>query len=454
MKSTPSPRASGILRHPYLLMFFVALAVRLALILTTRSYIFPLMFLPAPFSLGDPHFAFGNEIGSIAHSIATGHGFGSPFGPITGPTAWIGPIYPYMCAAVFKIFGIFTPASAFVLLFLNSIFSAWTCVPLYKICELTMGRPAALWSGWTWALLPYFLVWPTTVIWETCLVALLLTYLVFMTLRLADPANANGKSGWLIFGLLWGFALLTNPVLLTFFPVSFFWLAYRRWRVKLDFLRPIALALVICALVISPWLVRNRVVLGHFIFIRSNFGFEFHLGNYHFSNGFGWAGKHPSENKAERELYTRLGEVAYIAAKRNEAVAFVRQYPQEFLSLTGKRIRAFWSGEMLIYGREPMLPWVYPVLSTMTLLGLLAAFRNRLRGAGLFFGLILLYPLPFYIAFPQTRNRHPIEPEMLALSIYFLIAVFREFRGQREALHTPTLNAEKAQIVEVEPTLA
>jgi Dolichyl-phosphate-mannose-protein mannosyltransferase len=454
MISAPSPRAGAIRRHPCLLMFFVALAVRLALIVATRSYIFPLVFLPAPFSLGDPHFAFGNEIGSIAHSIATGHGFGSPFGPITGPTAWIGPVYPYMCAAVFKIFGIFTPSSAFVLLFLNSIFSAWTCVPLYKICELTMGRPAALWSSWTWALLPYFLVWPTTVIWETCLVGLLLTYLVFMTLRLADPASANGKNGWLKFGLLWGFALLTNPVLLTFFPVSFLWLAYRRRREKLAYLRPIALTLVICALVISPWLVRNRVVLGHFIFIRSNFGFEFHLGNYHFSNGFGWAGKHPSENKAERELYARLGEVAYIASKRDEAIAFVRQYPQEFLALTGKRIQAFWSGEMLIYGREPMLPWVYPVLSTMTLLGLLAAFRNRLRGAGLFFGLILLYPLPFYIAFPQTRNRHPIEPEMLALSVYFVVAVFREFRGKPEMSHAPSLPVNTAPARHTEPVRA
>src|ERR1700676_2267040 len=89
-----------IRRTPCLFMFLAALALRLAWILIFRSYIFPLVVLSPPFSIGDPHFQFGHEIGSIAHSIATGHGFGSPFGPITGPTAWIAPVYPYLCAAV------------------------------------------------------------------------------------------------------------------------------------------------------------------------------------------------------------------------------------------------------------------------------------------------------------------------------------------------------------------
>jgi hypothetical protein len=73
--------------HTYLLMVFVALAFRVARILIVRSYDIPLAVVPSPASFGDPHFGFGNEIGSIAHSIFTGHGFGSPFGPITGPTA-------------------------------------------------------------------------------------------------------------------------------------------------------------------------------------------------------------------------------------------------------------------------------------------------------------------------------------------------------------------------------
>ncbi|MGB8473558.1 MAG: hypothetical protein WCE61_05665, partial [Candidatus Acidiferrum sp.] len=79
--------------------------------------------------------------------------------------------------------------------------------------------------------------------------------------------------------------------------------------------------------------------------------------------------------------------------------------------------------------------------SLTTLFGFLIAARDRVKGAGLFFGLLLLYPLPFYLAFPQARNRYVIEPIMLALSVYFLIAVWHRLfakRGQLDAHGTPT----------------
>ena len=428
--------AGTVRRQPYLLMVLVALALRLARILIVHSYIIPITHVAPPISVGGPHFTFGYEIGSIAHSIATGHGFGSPFGPITGPTAWIAPLYPYLCAAVFKVFGVFSPASAFVILFLNSAFAALTCIPLYKIGERMMGPIAGLWAGWAWAIVPYFWLWPTSEVWETSLVTLLLACLVLMTLELADTANMKNGINWLMLGLLWGIALLTNPVLLTFLPVSFLWLAHRLWQEKAPILRSATLALVTCALVVTPWLVRNRVVFGQFVFIRSNFGFEFHLGNYHFSNGFGWAGKHPSANKEERDEYVRMGEITYVASRRDEAIAFVRQYPREFLELTAKRLYAFWSGGMIDYGGGPLLPWLYGPFSLLTLFGWLLAARDKIKGQGLLLGLLLLYPLPFYIAFPQARNRHAIEPEMLALSVYFVIVLLRRLGLKRGGPHS------------------
>ena len=57
------------------------------------------------FKTTDNNFSFGWEMGRIAASIASGHGFSNPFGPPTGPTAWEPPLYPYQVAAVFHIFG-------------------------------------------------------------------------------------------------------------------------------------------------------------------------------------------------------------------------------------------------------------------------------------------------------------------------------------------------------------
>ena len=104
----------------------IALVLRLSWILIGHTY---------KFKAADDNFSFGWEMGRIAASLASGHGFSNPFGPPTGPTAWEPPLYPYLTAGVFFIFGIYTKASAFVLLALNSVFSALTCIPIFLIAR-------------------------------------------------------------------------------------------------------------------------------------------------------------------------------------------------------------------------------------------------------------------------------------------------------------------------------
>src|SRR6266478_9155547 len=65
---------------------------------------------------------FAQETGNIAYSLVTGKGFSNPFRRDTGPTAWLTPVYPFLVAAAFKLFGIFTVPSFFFLVFLNIFF--------------------------------------------------------------------------------------------------------------------------------------------------------------------------------------------------------------------------------------------------------------------------------------------------------------------------------------------
>ena len=101
-------------------MVAIALLLRVIWIVIGHTY---------KFKSTDHNFGFGWEMGRVGASLASGHGFSSPFGLATGPTAWEPPLYPYLIAAVFQVFGIYSKASAFVLLTMNSIFSALTCVP-------------------------------------------------------------------------------------------------------------------------------------------------------------------------------------------------------------------------------------------------------------------------------------------------------------------------------------
>src|SRR5205823_6163517 len=118
--------------------------------------------------------SFGYEMGRIGRALANGRGFSDPFDMSTGPTAWEPPLYPYVIAGVFKLTGIYTSASALILLSLNCIFSALTCIPIFLIARRCFSEKVAVWTAWGWALLPTVMYWSTRWVWETSLAALLL----------------------------------------------------------------------------------------------------------------------------------------------------------------------------------------------------------------------------------------------------------------------------------------
>lgn len=429
--------------RPYFWMVVIAFVLRIALILILQSYeITPDRIRPfwprlesqgtaiaVPLEIKE-QFAFGYEVGSVAASIARGEGFGSPFGGNTGPTAWLGPVYPYLCSVVFRLAGSYTELSAFIIFVINSLISALTCIPIVLIGEHTLGRHIGVRAGWLWATLPWFMQWPTTWIWEMPLSALFLSLLLLLSLRLSQT---NEGKKWLGFGALWGVSALTNPSLLSFLPFSLGWPAYKLHRRGLKTVAPVALAVLACVVVVTPWLIRHRLVLGEFVFIRSNFWYEFQLGNYHNSNGMGWGGKHPSVNILQYEKYTRLGELGYVASAKREAQAFLRRHPDEFAQLSLRRLAGFWSGTYLVYSATTFEFWTPGIVfgfSALSLLGLLLALWRRVNGSTLFLLLLTFYPAVYYITYPQGRYRHAIEPVLLLLAAYLIYELNGYFRAK------------------------
>src|SRR3984957_3181705 len=158
-------------------MVAIALLLRVGWIVVGHTY---------KFKSTDNNFGFGWEMGRIAAAIASGHGFSNAFGTPTGPTAWEPPLYPYLTAGVFHIFGIYSRASAFVLLSINSLFSALTCIPIFLIARRIFSEQVAVGSAWTWALLPYAMPWCTRWVWETSLSPLLLAVIFWLALTIED----------------------------------------------------------------------------------------------------------------------------------------------------------------------------------------------------------------------------------------------------------------------------
>ncbi|HEX4784995.1 MAG TPA: glycosyltransferase family 39 protein [Candidatus Sulfotelmatobacter sp.] len=372
------------------------------------------------FKTSDNNFGFGWEMGRIGASLASGHGFSSPFGPATGSTAWEPPLYPYLTAGVFRIFGIYSKASAFVLLTINSVFSALTCVPIFLTARRIFSEKVAVGSAWAWALLPNVMFWSTRWVWETSLSALLLTTIFWLALTLEDR---DGLLGWFRFGLLWGVAALTSTSLLSFLPAAGLWAWYHRAKRGKKSIAGIVLASVVFFFCVTPWLVRNYKTFGQFIFIRDNFGAELRLGNGPGADGTWMEYLHPTQDVYAMRRYQAMGELAYIAMRKQQAIDYIKADYRRFAFLCVKRFIYFWAGPP-----KATQPWwmndvknsLFLGSSVLMFWGLGRALRLRKPGAWLLCGLILLYPAIYYVVFPAPRYRVPIEPEMAILAVWLL----------------------------------
>ncbi|HET8667507.1 MAG TPA: glycosyltransferase family 39 protein [Terriglobales bacterium] len=377
---------------------------------------------------GMQNFSFGYETGRIAASIANGFGFANPFDGMTGPTAWVAPLYPYLTAGVFRIFGTYSHSSAFVLLAINSLFSALTAIPVYLIAKRVYGDRVGRWSGWTWTLLPYAMYWGIKWIWETSLSAFLVAVLFWLTLKLENDPRFRT---WLWWGALWGLLALVNPACLSFLLFAGLWVCWRRYRQGLRWFVPaVASALIFIAL-ITPWEVRNYQTFHKFIFIRGNLGVETRLGNAENANGMWMWWLHPTQNAAELAKYKKMGEVAYVAARKQEVVDFIHRDPAKFVKLCATRAVYYWAGvpqSSNFYAQSEIKNALFLTSSVLTFLGLWLTIRRRKRAAFLFTTLLLVYPCVYYLTFPHARYRHPIEPLMVILVVY-LFSESRELRA-------------------------
>ena len=403
--SPPKPRGS--------LLFIVALAfaVRLVAVPAVHSW---------PMGPDSSLWKSGPEIVNIAQSLTCHHGFSSPFGVATGPTAWVPPVYPFLLSLIFSVFGIKTGSSALIILIMQAFFSALVCLPVYEIGDMLFGRRIASFAAWAWALFPYAVLLPVLFIWETALSALLLTSLCCWSMQLGS-LSLRSRVG---VGVLWGVAALTNTALLALLPV--FIVVYLLQPVQRSrYLRVWAPVMLACLLTVSPWSWRNWHVFHALMPIRSNFAENLWLGNHEGGSGRIAYGLNASENKQELQKYSSMGEIQYVAQRRREATQFISGHRAEVVRLILYRIQYWWYAK----GESARIFTLYIFLSVLSLCGVVLAFVQRHSGARLLAVCILLYPIVYYLTDVYARYRYPIEPLMILLATLFVVEVFDRLRN-------------------------
>jgi 4-amino-4-deoxy-L-arabinose transferase-like glycosyltransferase len=409
--SWPQQSTRQPFHHSILFIVLIAFLLRLAVITVGHTY---------RITPRRDHFQFGWEMGRIARSIAEGKGFSSPTDLPTGPSAWAPPLYPYILAGVFQLFGVYSALSAWMILAFNSIFAALTCFTLYRIAERIYEPAVACATAWTWAIFPYAIYWPVRVVWETSLTTFLLSLALLLTLCMADQPPRLRM--WILFGLLWGVIALTNTAIVSMFPFCLLWLLYRLPR-RAEQLMGAALCVLTAALVVSPWLVRNYEAFGKFIFVRDNFPLEMYEANNDQSAGLWTRNEHPGNSPEAMRRFQELGELGFMAEKKQEVRQFIREHPARFWRFTAERAVYFWIAPpqaTIVAGYDLMISRHTNFLlgAVLAFAGLWLTIRNRKRAAFLLACFLLIYPLPYYLVMPFVRYKHPIEPEMIMLIVY------------------------------------
>lgn len=404
-------------RRILLLMVVVAFGLRLIVM----SFLYP--------ERTDPyrdHWRMGGEAGRIARSIAEGKGFSNPLFGETGPTAWLAPVYPYLLAGIFKVFGIYSSASAIVALALDCLLSALTCIPIFFIARRQFGDRTAKWAGWAWAFFPYGIYFSADFIWATTLTTLLMACVFLVALSL-EETSAVGQ--WVGFGVLSGVGGLTDPIIMSVAPFLGAWAWYRLWRSGKRWLMPGLGAVVAVTLTVSPWFIRNYETFHKVIPFRSCLGLEVYFGNNANSWHWGPPGYHPSDNENEWREYQQMGEIAYTQKKFHEGVEFISSHKALYVQQTLRRViylwTGFWSFSPRYLREEPADPYnmVFCTgLTVLTLMGLWRAWKLDRNIAMPYLIVFFFFPLVYYFTHPEDYYRRPIDPQYVVLAAYAVVS--------------------------------
>ena len=372
--------------------------------------------------------SFGWEMGWIARALASGHGFSSPYYPLSGPTAIMAPLYPGLLSLVFRVFGIYSLTSAFVILSINSLLSSLICIPVFFSANYSLGNRAARFAAWVWALYPFAIYFSAARVWEYALTGLLFTTCFCIAQRIHRSAK---PWAWIGFGALYGLTAHSNASVMSTLPFLLGFALYQAHKAGKRWMLNGALAFLTFLAVLTPWTVRNYRVLGVLVPIRDNIWLELYADNFgnsindHTSPPTCDNRPYPANDPVEMKKYLAMGEIPYLAEKHAMSLADLKNNPHyEFLIVkTLRRVVYYWTGFWSFSSQElqdqPFTPENVFYVSSVTLfmlLGIRSLWRSNRTAAIPYLLLLGVFPITYYLTHPMMDYRQPLEPAVVVLA--------------------------------------
>jgi len=355
----------------------------------------------------------GAEYFNIARSLVRGRGFSSPFGEQTGPTAWMPPVLPGILAGLlWACDGDRDAVMAVVIFFQVTVLIGTGLLVLALAGQTSRWAGAVAAAAYFVGLLYHFrLCFQTT---HDCWLVLLALDLLIAWACWGSPLRRRWTAaGWGLFG---GFCALVNPMVALAWGV-FSLVSGVRQRAWF----PLGMALLIGGLTLIPWAVRNYLVFGRWVPVKSNLAYELYQSQCLQPDGLiqnKTFATHPYGSASrERQEYKALGEMAFLDHKQEQFRAAVWADPLDFLDRAACRFL----GATLLYepfdrageAKKPWVLWLSRLAHPLPFLGFLvltltAVWRRLTPAQWVVIGAYLLYLLPYVAVSYYERYAVPL----------------------------------------------
>ncbi len=364
----------------------------------------------------------GTEYCNIARALLNGRGFADPFSQRSGPTAWMPPVLPMFLAGLFWISDGSSNFVMIVIVVLQNLALIGTGLMVLRLAHETMPRCGVALAAAVFVLgvldqFRFCFQWT-----HDCWLVLLVLDLLIAGLCWLAPLH-HGKRA-VVWGVFGGGCALINPIVGLAWAMGSLALGwrYRAWS-------RLSLALAFAGLTVAPWVVRNALVFGRFMPVKSNLAYELWQSQCLGPGGVlhGFPGHPMAADNEERRAHVQLGEIAYLDRKWELFRQAVRENPLDFLQRIGNRFLE----ATLVYApfnardkerypwRESWAQLVYPLpFLSLVLLLATARWRPLLPAQWIVIGVYLAYLLPYVLISYYERYKFPLIGAEAALVVW------------------------------------
>jgi len=354
---------------------------------------------------------------TLALRVLGGYGFTFPsdWWPMTragAPTAHCSFLYVLYLAGVYAVVGVHPLAARLLQALVAGVLGPWLA---WRLGRRVATETVALAAAAITALYIYFIYYSAALMTEIFFILAVLAALE-RALALAERPSW-GRA--LQLGLALGLAALLRQLILAFVPCLLLWLLWQaRGRVRWgQLLAP----LLVIALLILPWTVRNYRVFHRFVLLNTNAGFAFFWAN-HPIYGYDFPGLLPPDGPSYQDLIPmelrHLDEAAMERALMQRALGFIWEDPGRYLLLSLSKTREyfkFWpsaaSGVVSNVSRVLSFGLFLPFM----LYGLVRAARDWRRWSLLYL-FVAVYTLIHLLSWALVRYRLPVDAVLIVFA--------------------------------------